>query len=279
MNHDLLLSVEFIKNHPLDAARILEQLQPEETASFFEEVSPSSAAGVMMLMDSILVSRCLGAMNNIKHSGAIIAELPLEIASLFLRKMEEKRKESVLETLPQDISEHLRLILRYPEGTAGALMDPEVFILPEDITVKEAIERFRKHPKHLIFYIYVVSREHTLVGQASIRDLLLSDQNAMISSIMQKNLKCLSPHLSSQSLLVHTGWQEFHALPVVDDRGLFLGAIGYRTIRRLIKDAEEHRLGTPENAAGKAMGELYWLGLFGLLRWAASAANPEKKEK
>lgn len=278
MNHDLLLSFEFIKNHPVDAARTLEQLQPEETASFLREVSPPLAVDVILFMDSIPASRCLEAMD-IKHSGAIMAELPLEIASLFLRRMEEQHKKSILGALPADISEHLRLILHYPEGTAGALMDPKVFILPEDITVKGAIKRFRKHPRHLIFYIYVVNRDHALVGQTSIRDLLLSDPNTLISSIMQKNLKYLSPHLSSQAILAHTGWQEFHALPVVDDRGIFLGAIGYRAIRRLIRDADERRLVTPENTAGRAMGELYWLGLSGLLNWAATAINPEEKEK
>ncbi|HUU49490.1 MAG TPA: CBS domain-containing protein [Nitrospinota bacterium] len=278
MNHDLLLSFEFIKNHPTDAAHVLEQLKPEETASFLKQASPSSAVGVIRLMDSILASRCLEVMDS-NYSGAIIAELPFEISSLFLRRMEEQHKKSILETLPLDVSGQLRLILRYHEGTAGALMDPKVFIVPEDVTVKEGIKRFRKHPRHLIYYIYVVNRDYALVGQINIRDLLLSDPNALISSVMQRTIKNLSPHLSSQAILAHTGWQEFHVLPVVDEKGIFLGAIGYRTIRRLIRDVEERRQASPENTAGKAMGELYWLGLSGLINWVASAVNPEKEEK
>ena len=276
MRSDLMLSFEFIKNHPIDAARILEQLKVEETASFLKQTPPTLAAGVIWLMDSIHAARCLEVMDK-NHSGEIITELPLEISSLLFRRIEDEHKQAILDVLSPEASNPLRLILSYPEDTAGALMDPQVFILHEDITVKEGIRRFRKYPRHLIYYVYVVNREHVLVGHINISDLLLSDSNALISSVMQRDMTRLSPNLSCQAILTHLGWQEYHALPVTDNKGIFLGAIGYRTIQRLLREDKKHHPPTPVNKAAKAMRELYWLGLSGMINWAASALSGKEK--
>ena len=46
--------------------------------------------------------------------------------------------ERLLGGLPKDQQQSLRRVLRYPVGTAGEIMDPAVFALPDDIAVAEA---------------------------------------------------------------------------------------------------------------------------------------------
>ncbi|MDY6844738.1 MAG: CBS domain-containing protein [Thermodesulfobacteriota bacterium] len=272
MNNDLMLSFEFIKAHPLDAARILERFDIEETNAFLKEAPPSLAATVIKLMDLIYAAQCLEKMGT-NESGAIIVELSSEIASTLLRRIDHRRIESILEAVPQDTARELRSRLRYSEGTAGALMDSHVFTLPEDITIEEGLNRIRKHPQEVMHYIYVVNRERVLVGFIDLRELILSDSRSLISVVMHTKLVKISVYLSQQAILMHPGWAEFHALPVVDHKGIFLGAIDHHTLRKLESNIKGHLSTVPINTIARALGELYWIGLSGLIKGAAFSAN------
>ena len=63
---------------------------------------------------------------------------------------------------------------------------------------------------------------------------------------------------------MHPGWLEYSALPVVDRSDIFLGALFYSLVRKSDKDKTKK---IPRHAimAGNALGELYRIGLTGLI--------------
>ena len=65
----------------------------------------------------------------------------------------------------------------------------------------------------------------------------------------------------------HPGWQEYDALPVVDEQGVFVGAIRHRAVRRMRTG------GAQPNDGGTmlSLAELYWIGIGGMLRGLAGA--------
>lgn len=276
MDSDLLISSQFIDAHPVDAARILERLPIENTAAFLQEVAPLLAGAVMGLMDSMTAARCLESIG-VQEAAGIVGSLRLEIASLLLRRSDETTKQGILETMPRDVAEPLRSILKFPEGTAGALMDPRVFTLFEDSYVKEALKHMRKQPKHLIYYVYVLNRDQGFTGYTDLRELMLADPNLQISSVMRTDMGRLSPRLSRTAILAHPGWHRFHALPVVNDKGVFLGALGYQTLRRLEHEENQGHRTESAREAGTALAELYRIGVAGLLKWVASSAGSPKE--
>jgi len=276
MNSDLLISSQFIDAHPVDAAGILEQLPIEDTAAFLEEVSPRVAAGVMERMDSMTAAKCLGRMG-VNRAAGIVGSLRLEIASLLLRRSDDRTGQVILEAMPRDLAEPLRSVLDFPEGTAGSLMDPRVFTLFEDSYVKEAVKQLRKRPHHLIYYVYVLNRDQVFTGYTDLRELMLADPNLRISSAMQTDMGHLSPRLHRTAILVHPDWHRFHALPVLNEKGVFLGALGYQTLRRLQHEENRGPKGEPGTEAGTALAELYRIGVAGLLKWVASTAGSPRE--
>jgi Mg/Co/Ni transporter MgtE len=270
MDADLVLSYEFIKAHPTDAARILERLSVEETAPFLRETPPSLAAGIVKAMDQMIATRCLELME-VEPARTIIAHLPLQIASLILRRMGSR--ESIIKALPDDTSALLRLLLSYPVGTAGALMDPKVFTLLEEITVEEALKRFRKDWHHSIQYVFILNREQRLIGLINLCKLFISDQDLKVSTLVDTETTRILAGLSQEAIIAHPGWQQMEVLPVVDESGIFLGAIDYRTLRRLESDNQDRLRPKPLNSTGSALAELYWVGLSGLIKGAASVVN------
>lgn len=274
MNSEMKLSLEFMDTHPLDAARVLERLLPEKAAALMKETPSPQAAKVLERMDLVPAVDCLKILG-VKKSGAILEKLSFELASLFLRKMEKTFRESVLGDMTPEFAHPIRRVLQYPEGTAGALMNPLVFTVPEDIPAREALKRARKHPQQIIDYLYVLNRENGLAGLITIRELMLANPDAPISAMTPTQVGRLSAHSNRQAILAHPGWRELYALPVVDENGLFLGAIGYHTLRRLEGEADEIRVVDPGKTAGSALGELYRIGLAGLLKSAISAVEIE----
>ena len=272
MDSDLLISSRFIDEHPVDAARILERLPIEDSAAFLKEVSPRLAAAVMGLMDSMTAARYLEWMGA-KQAAAILGNLRLEIASLVLRRSDERTKEAILGSVPREVAEPLRSVLDFSEGTAGSLMDPQVFTLFEDSYVKEALKHMRKRPEHLIYYVYVLNRDQVFKGYTNLRELMLADPNALIASVMRTDMGHLSPKLNRTAILEHPDWQRFHVLPVVNGKGVFLGALGYRTLRRLEHEENQRPMAESGRDAGTALAELYRIGVVGLLKWVASTAG------
>lgn len=270
MDYDMDLSLEFLKAHPLDAARVVEQIPIHDAALFMKKIPPEIAANVIRLMDSLTVIRCSELIEP-DIMGAIAEKLPMEIASMILRKMDSALKDSVMKTLSPEILAPLNLLLRFPEGTAGALMDPRHLVLPQDIYVRDAIGHVRRHLKHSASYIYVVTRDHVLNGFVNIHEILPLDPKTIISTITHTDIWRLSVYSDRQAILMNPGWREFHTLPVVDEKGIFLGAIDYQTIRRLEQEIIKPPQQSPLNQTATAIGELFWVGLSGLLKGATSA--------
>ena len=272
MDSDLLIASRFIDTHPVDAARILETMPIEDTADFLKQVSPRLAAAVMGLMDSMTAARCLEWMRT-KQAAGILANLRLEIASLLLRRSDERTKEAILGSVPREVSEPLRSVLDFPEGTAGSLMDPRVFTIFEDGYVKEALKHMRKRPQHLIYYVYVLNRDQVFTGYTNLRELMLAEPNAQIASVMHTDMRHLSPKLNRTAILEHPDWHRFHTLPVVNGKGVFLGALGYQTLRRLEHEENQGPRAESTTEAGTALAELYRIGVVGLVKWVASTAG------
>jgi hypothetical protein len=94
-----------------------------------------------------------------------------------------------------------------------------------------------------------------------------------VTRILKVNVLWLSAEAPLESVFVHPGWREFDALPVVDRDRRFLGVIRHRRMRQLV---EQSRSLTDEGQAVRtvlALGEIYWLGLCGLLQGIATTAT------
>jgi Mg/Co/Ni transporter MgtE len=276
MDTDHILIERFMKDHPAEAARILEDLNIPDVVSFIGEIPTDLAVKIFRHLERYSAVRCLEELD-VERSATIVEKVPPEIAVVFFRRIRKELREPILNGMSKDISSILRGMLRYPEDTAGALVNPLSFSLPEDITVAEAMKRVKKGAEKTSYYLYVVKRDQTLSGVINMRELMLADPEEHLASVMHADVVRLSAEANLRAILDHPGWASCHALPVVDHDGVFMGAIRYTVLRRIEVDDQGGRVSKQALAASNALGELYRIGLTGLLRSASEAAMHRKE--
>ena len=108
---------------------------------------------------------------------------------------------------------------------------------------------------------------------------MLSRPDALVSTVMHMKVERLSAELGLNAILDHSGWIEYHAMPVVDNKDTLIGVIRYKTIRQIKVDSEKVHQPHHALAASVALGELYKIGITGLIRSATAQIEHHAKEK
>ena len=266
------LARTFLGDHPPDAALVLERMPVDRRAAVVRELASAAAPALGEMMPSA-VAECVARLEPADAAPALDG-LPLDRAIAVLRRLPGDSADRAVEALPNDKQELLRRVLKYPEGTAGSLMDPIVPELPVDISVSEARVRLRRGSQRPLHYIFVIDRARVLVGALEITELLRAAARAPIRSVMTERVQPLPAWLPAAAVRTHPGWESAHVMPVTDEAGRLVGALRYETLRRLEHEADARRGAQATTATVGALGELFHLGLAGFIEGVASAAAP-----
>lgn len=260
----------FMEAQPERAAMALERLRVTQAVAVLRAVPAPLGATVLRAMNVSFASECLTHMAD--AAAAIVAELSIADAAGGLRAMDLAQRDALLARLSEEARGPIELVLTYAPGTAGSVMDPTVFRLPDDVLVADARGRLARAAKELLYYVYIVDREHCLVGVLDIPELMLARPRDPVSAAMHRDVSRLNVLTPVALVREHPGWQSYHALPVVDDEDRLLGAIRYQTLRRLERDATG-RGPAPAQVTAGALAELFQLGTDGLVAGIAATTG------
>lgn len=260
----------FIEAHPVDAARVMERFAGEPASTVLQDMPLERIVPVVAAMSDHVAAECVSVMEPAR-AAAVLEALDLDQASALLRRVAGPQRDLLLDDMSPDLAAQLRRVLAFPPGSAGALMDPKVLSVPETLTAAEALEHVRAAPHLAIYYLYIYDEGSRLSGVVNLRELMLAEPRTPLSDMMATGVDRLAATADRKAILVHPGWTEYHALPVVDEGGRFVGALRYETLRRLEGQA---RTEVPSASLAASLGELYWVGLSGILRGMGHVAAP-----
>jgi len=251
----------FIEAHPHDSARCLEASEPASAADLIARLPAGTAATAIGGMNPEFAATAFSKLPDEVRS-TIVERLPLPQAAGLLQRMPKEEQNRFADLLPADVRQPLLRLLRYPEGTAGATMDPHYPCLPEDLALAEALELVRRARDRGAFYLFVIDRRQKLTGIISVLELLAPDEHARVGDLKRRCGRQLSALTRLESLRASPELVRWNALPVVDEKGVYLGAVRQRAVAGMTPGMVPQA--TPVSVAGAALGELFQLGLFGL---------------
>ena len=263
----------FAARHPNSVARVLERAADADAAVVLQDLPVVAAAAVVCAMAPVTAARCLERSERM-NAVALLLELPVDVGAALLRRVPESSRKPLLASLGDNVrARSLAALLHHEPGTAGALMDPLVLAVSEELSAGQAIERLRRDAENAMYYVYVVGSGGKLTGVVNQRELMLADPDENLGSIMTRQPQALPDHASREGIASHPAWQRVHGLPVVDRNGVFLGAIRYETLRRIERDLGRAAREPDRHATSAALAELYGIGLGGFVEWASASVR------
>ncbi len=212
--------------HPADIADMIGQVSHHEGAAFLKNLDVDVAAETLSEMSSEAQVEIIKGMETEKASDIIEMMPPDEAADVLGDLPAEKAKE-ILEHIEKEEAEDIQELLGHEEDTAGGLMTNVFVAYPSDMTVKEAIARFREDAKEIetVYYIYLTDESEKLVGVISLRELLMSEPGTRLSEIMETKVKTVTPEEDEKVVAKIVAKYNLVALPVVDINGVLLGIV------------------------------------------------------
>ncbi|MGH7254333.1 MAG: magnesium transporter MgtE N-terminal domain-containing protein [Nitrospirales bacterium] len=230
------MTLAFLHAHPVEVARRLETLPPEDACAILSPLPPPMVAAVM---EYLLPASAAAIAQQLPrdHAVEVITALSSPSSLGVLRHLDRPLQDEFLDRLEPALGASLRLALKYPERTGGALADPRVLTLPPDITVADALSRVARDSRRATYYLYVIDRQTKLVGVVTIKELLAADPKRPVASVMNEQVATLSANAGADELRQHPQWGVHHTMPVVDGQRRFLGALRYQTVRRIEEEA------------------------------------------
>ncbi|OGR83909.1 MAG: magnesium transporter [Elusimicrobia bacterium RIFCSPLOWO2_01_FULL_64_13] len=230
--------------HIVDASAVVSSLPPKEQKSLFALLPAREIADLIELMRTDDQVAAVSEMPN-ETAAKIIEEMAPDEAADVLAGIPEKRSREILSNMKPEDAQEAKLLLSYPEDSAGALMSPDAVALPEENTIEETIRAIRKsamaQDPQRSNYVYVTSAERKLVGVLQLRDLVTHDPKIRIREIMRTGVVQVAATTERHEVARIFRQYNLAALPVTNTQGTFLGIITADDAAELI-----HEIATEE---------------------------------
>ena len=218
---DILVTV-----NPADIAGIFNSLDDKRIPLMFRLLPKELAAETFVEMepeDQELLIQGFSD-NELKE---VLGELYVDDAVDIIEEMPANVVRRILSQADPEMRQSINQILRYPENSAGAWMTTEYVSLRPNMTVEEAILRIRRQgvDKETIYTCYV-TKDRTLLGIVTVKDLLLAEDDEMlISDLMETDLISVTTHTDQEEVARIFSKYDFIALPVVDMENRMVGIV------------------------------------------------------
>ena len=175
------------KRHPVDIAEILRALNDHERRAAVDAMAAADPRLAMQVVAELGVDMgaALFASRPAREIVRLLQELAPDDAAALIDRFPEPLADEVREQMRgQHPTAQIAEVLGHREGTAGRIMNPRVFALPEDTTAGEAVNAIQQLGGiEMSFYLYVIDERRHLVGVVSLRRLLLVPSQARLKDM------------------------------------------------------------------------------------------------
>jgi len=195
------------------AAETFVEMEPDEQELLIRSFSDNELKDVL---DELYVD----------DAADLVEEMPASVVKRILRHADPEMRKSINQ------------ILRYPENSAGSIMTTEYVSLRPHMTVEEAILRIRRQgvDKETIYTCYV-TKDRTLIGLVTVKDLLLAEDDEMrIEDLMITNLISVTTQTDQEEVARMLSKYDFLALPVVDNENRMVGIVTFDDAMEVMED-------------------------------------------
>ena len=217
-----------ITMNPADIAAIFDELEEDRLPLLYRLLPKELAADVFVEMEQEAQELLIRGFSD-SELKEVLDELFVDDAVDIIEEMPATVVRRILSQADPEMRKSINEILRYPESSAGSIMTTEYISLRPQMTVAEAITRIRRTgiDKETIYTCYV-TKDRTLIGVVTVKDLLLcDDDDKPIADIMIDKVISVNTHDDQEEVAQMFSKYNFMALPVVDTENRLVGIVTF----------------------------------------------------
>ncbi len=217
---------------------VFERLTLRQRAVFFRLLPKEAAVAVFDALDPALQSDLLEGLHDAEVA-RLFAELDPDDRAWLLEEVPAALATRLLRDLPGPERALTAALLGYPQGSVGRRMTPEYVSVRERATVAIALDRVRDRlaDAETVYTIPVLDNARRIVGIVSLRELLATDPNAEISTLMHEAHTAKAADSAEDAARRCTDLSLL-ALPIVDSEQRLVGMLTIDDAVRILEFEE-----------------------------------------
>ena len=230
--------------HPADIADIIETLDEEKKKELFNLLHTKIASKVIVEVNEHSRDQILEDINKEKLTD-IVEEMSSDDAADLIADLPKEEAKDILEKLHWEDSTEVQKLLKYPEDTAGGIMQTELLSVREEMLVEDAIIQLMALSENIgdVPNVFVVDKNRRLVGILPVRKLLIVKHEMPISGIIDRNVISVNVNEDQEEVANIFKKYDLVSLAVVDDDSRLVGRIQIDDIVDvLVEEASEDML-------------------------------------
>ncbi len=223
--------------NPSDIAYIFAELEEDRLPVFFRLLPKELAADTFVEMEPDAQELLIRGFSDTELR-EVLSEMYVEDPVDVIEEIPANVVRRILAQADPQMRKEINEILRYPENSAGSIMTTEYVSLRPAMTVEEAILRIRRTgvDKETIYTCYV-TKDRTLLGLVTVKDLLLAEDDEMtIGELMETNVISINTHADQEEVAQMFSKYNFLAFPVVDAEYRMVGIVTFDDAMDVMED-------------------------------------------
>ncbi|MBI4885222.1 MAG: magnesium transporter [Actinobacteria bacterium] len=216
--------------HPSDVASVVRSLPIHQRKQLAEAMDDERLADLLEELPEAEQLRIIEGLD-IERVVSVLEEMEYDDLADLLVEMPGEQRTRVLDAMDAEDADVMRRLLAYDEGTAGALMTPDIVILGSQATVAEALATIRD-PEWLVSIaaqVFVVQPPYKpptgrYLGVVHFQRLLREPPSMELGRCVEQE-PTITPEILEHEVAERLASYNLLSVGVCDDAGRLLGAI------------------------------------------------------
>ncbi len=252
--------------HPAVTAEVLNSLEPAEVWTVLDNCELGRQVEIFEFLDLVTQVDLVKDLDRDRLLRLLEEMSPDDRVDL-LSRMDEEYVEDLLPLIAKAERSDIRKLLSFPEDSAGAIMTTDYASLPQNVTVREALERLRKQApnRETIYYVYILDEDRRLDGFITLEDLILAKPEKVLAEIMTRPVISVRVDDDQEVVAQELAKYDFLAIPVVDNQNRLVGIVTHDDVLDVMREEateDAHLLGAvaplEDSYLSTPLSTLYW---------------------
>ena len=223
--------------HGKDIAEVMDALTVQERRRLYRVCAADLLSEAFEYLDEATAGIYLNEMD-LQKAAEVVSQLETDTAADVLHEIAKEKRILIIEALPPDIRDEIRLIASFDEDEIGSRMTTNCIVIRENLTVKAAMSELVRQAEDNdnISTLFVVDEHRAFYGAIDLKELITARSGTPLESLIVTSFPYVYAHETIDDCIEKLKDYSEDSIPVLDNSNRLLGVITAKSIIEVVDD-------------------------------------------